>query len=191
MRPGAAAGPVPRHARGHAGSGCGRARFLVSAIADDLVRNSRRTDRLGGARYPYDEQGGRSSAGRGRQATRREHGAAQRGGYARFRPLRTVRRLAVPHHSGRRGARPATPLLSDRDRRRSVVAGRPARGGRPGHRGSPRRRRQAVRPAASAMECPHPRPRVRRPVLPAGSQGFRAARLGQRAGAARPRDRVR
>ena len=47
------------------------------------------------------------------------------------------------------------------------------------------------RRAARAVERPHPRARVRRPVLPAGPPVVRAARRGRRAGAARPRDRVR
>ena len=75
--------------------------------------------------------------------------------------------MAVPHHGGRRGPRPAANCLPDRDRRRGVVAGGTAGGGRPGHRGAPRRRRQADRPAARAVERPHPGARVRRPVLPA------------------------
>ena len=106
-------------------------------------------------------------------------------------PARAVRRVAVSGHGGRRGPRPASDRLSDRDRWRGVVAGGAAGGERPGNGGAPYGRRQAGRRAARAVECALPRARVRRPVLPACSPVVRAASRVRGTDAARPRDRVR
>ena len=101
-----------------------------------------------------------------------------------------VRRVAVSDHRGRGGQGTGEDFVRSRHRRGYLVAGGPAGGRRPDDGRPPGAGRKTEHAAARALECAHPRARVRRPVLPAGTAGCHARRGGQ-AGAARSRDRLR